>query len=738
MKQQAFELLSPGIEPAPTGKGSSLGHYVQKHLQAHRQDLGSLFAAAATHPLNVKAHGAIGDGVNDETAAIAAADAEAFVTGRAVLIPAGTFLVTSNLEISSPLIIAPGGVIKVGNSPELIAGWSNNPEGADPNWDYETFASSGNAISSAINSSVAGKAGTNAIAFDSAKTYRVTTNVTKVSGEMPVNRIAGTAMATAATDIGILYELMGDEEMVVSPIAGQTRLWLYNNSTNGSWSATTSCKEIVTLEILGAFTFSTRMQCFDCSDGGKVVFGQEVNTSASGISSVFPEWFGAARDHSTDCWFAFQRALESRVMDNAATSERFNSGTVSLASGQYACKSTIKIVGRHTNLEGQGWSTRILSTMGTHGILITAEPSTATGRAYGLQSRVSNLMMIGTTPAGQKAQGLITTRGGFFDALWITTYGEHGLYIAGPLNDATAVDSADEYVGDEVYDENRGIGTPSFGGGNYWTAQNCYLTSNAKDGLHAVSGDNNVGFVSHVYSGSNGRYAFYDRTGIQTTYINPGAEDNGTGAYRFLGAANRRLIIGGSLSDDQVHPNDDNFNTANTVLLHPVTGMDADANSVDPSFFYPISPGKTGVPKLRNHSYDGVTYIGSNFGSASDSDNDVLMCEKEDSGGSPSGNSKLSLTYLATNGGQWSWRTENSNQVLIMYPHDNTVSPNMIGIPLGTVIGTSTTVLLEGTGSPEGAQTASPGSMYLNRSGGANTSLYVKESGTGNTGWVAK
>jgi hypothetical protein len=42
-----------------------------------------------------------------------------------------------------------------------------------------------------------------------------------------------------------------------------------------------------------------------------------------------------------------------------------------------------------------------------------------------------------------------------------------------------------------------------------------------------------------------------------------------------------------------------------------------------------------------------------------------------------------------------------------------------------------------GAGSPEGAVTAPVGSLYSNTSGGASTSLYVKESGTGNTGWKA-
>lgn len=43
-----------------------------------------------------------------------------------------------------------------------------------------------------------------------------------------------------------------------------------------------------------------------------------------------------------------------------------------------------------------------------------------------------------------------------------------------------------------------------------------------------------------------------------------------------------------------------------------------------------------------------------------------------------------------------------------------------------------------GNGDPENVVTASVGSLFLRANGGANTTLYVKESGSGNTGWVAK
>jgi hypothetical protein len=50
----------------------------------------------------------------------------------------------------------------------------------------------------------------------------------------------------------------------------------------------------------------------------------------------------------------------------------------------------------------------------------------------------------------------------------------------------------------------------------------------------------------------------------------------------------------------------------------------------------------------------------------------------------------------------------------------------------------STAFISAGSGTPEGALTAPIGSLFLRLNGGANTTLYVKESGTGNTGWVAK
>lgn len=53
-------------------------------------------------------------------------------------------------------------------------------------------------------------------------------------------------------------------------------------------------------------------------------------------------------------------------------------------------------------------------------------------------------------------------------------------------------------------------------------------------------------------------------------------------------------------------------------------------------------------------------------------------------------------------------------------------------------IGSGGSTISSGSGSPEGVVTAAIGSLFLNTAGGTSTTLYVKTSGTGNTGWTAK
>jgi hypothetical protein len=59
------------------------------------------------------------------------------------------------------------------------------------------------------------------------------------------------------------------------------------------------------------------------------------------------------------------------------------------------------------------------------------------------------------------------------------------------------------------------------------------------------------------------------------------------------------------------------------------------------------------------------------------------------------------------------------------------------GVSLKNNSGTEVSKILWGSGTPEAAVTAPVGSLFLRSDGGTDTTLYIKESGTGNTGWAA-
>ena len=60
-----------------------------------------------------------------------------------------------------------------------------------------------------------------------------------------------------------------------------------------------------------------------------------------------------------------------------------------------------------------------------------------------------------------------------------------------------------------------------------------------------------------------------------------------------------------------------------------------------------------------------------------------------------------------------------------------------IAAPVSAQITVGPCEILSGSGSPEGVLTARQCALYVRTDGGTSTSLYVKETGTGNTGWVA-
>ena len=85
-------------------------------------------------------------------------------------------------------------------------------------------------------------------------------------------------------------------------------------------------------------------------------------------------------------------------------------------------------------------------------------------------------------------------------------------------------------------------------------------------------------------------------------------------------------------------------------------------------------------------------------------------------------------------------RKTTSGTAVALYFDNNLVGGlNVTAAGLNLTLDAALNILLvHGAGTPEGVVTAGVGSLFLRNDGGATTTLYVKTSGTGNTGWTAK
>lgn len=95
--------------------------------------------------------------------------------------------------------------------------------------------------------------------------------------------------------------------------------------------------------------------------------------------------------------------------------------------------------------------------------------------------------------------------------------------------------------------------------------------------------------------------------------------------------------------------------------------------------------------------------------------------------------SSLGITMGATTSGQTIDFYASSTTLLLQMTNGVVVVAGKLA--MGSITGPTWSV---GSGTPEAALTAPIGSIFTRTDGGASTTLYVKESGTGNTGWVAK
>lgn len=102
--------------------------------------------------------------------------------------------------------------------------------------------------------------------------------------------------------------------------------------------------------------------------------------------------------------------------------------------------------------------------------------------------------------------------------------------------------------------------------------------------------------------------------------------------------------------------------------------------------------------------------------------------------GTGTGTAKFNIDVITAGGG-----VEGSAVNIAVYNENLSVNfKGDVDIDGAATVSATSATINSGSGSPEGVLTAPVGSTFTRTNGGANTSLYVKETGAGNTGWAAK
>lgn len=300
----------------------------------------------------------------------------------------------------------------------------------------------------------------------------------------------------------------------------------------------------------GYFYYSAGSAATD--NGGTVIqptvgSGRWLRVLTAGVYNV--KEFGATGDGVTDDYAEIQAAINAIP---AGASGEF-AATVYVPAGTYRTTQMITITRRGLIFCGAGGGingpTVIRPDAGVNGILVTATggppPDT-----YGLWAIIRDL---GVWAAGKTTQacGVSMTRTARLENVWIQDFATDGVYIQSPST-AVVIDPAlDDANGSQFFTEPGG----GYGGTNGWTLINCIIQTCGRDGLHAMGGDSNSGYVENCTINANGRFGILDQTQISTTYVGCLLELNVYGAVRHIVPIARVTYLGGSIFDEGNGPN---------------------------------------------------------------------------------------------------------------------------------------------------------------------------------------
>lgn len=291
------------------------------------------------------------------------------------------------------------------------------------------------------------------------------------------------------------------------------------------------------------------------------------------------------------------------------------------------------------------------------------------------------------------------------------------------------------------------VGLDGAGNCNFWHLDHVLSKSNSRYGLHVHSNtggapDANAGRADMVDCANNTSHGIYVRNALRNTFTalltegNTGdglrvdtpalencfvggdfSEGNGGDDIHVVAGASRNIFIGcGVLAAEFID------NGTETIVLTPNKAFKMHSAILGAILTNGVGPAFAGNSAYMALSADGTERIRVGWQNAAVAVGLVPAQVLADT-------SALRLVSRDTAGAIVEIRAGSAIPVAGVF--------SAAGFHPGAATAASP-VITSGAGSPEGVVTASVGSFYLRTNGGAGTSVYVKESGAGNTGWVGK
>lgn len=223
--------------------------------------------------------------------------------------------------------------------------------------------------------------------------------------------------------------------------------------------------------------------------------------------------------------------------------------------------------------------------------------------------------------------------------------------------------------------------------------------------------DNTVSYlVAQTNAGYGVRMSAYARNNV---ILKSYTESNTTGEGIIEANATQNVVFASSRAVTLGNGWTNSGGNSNLLLIH-ASGIGQDGN-------FNSSPWLWGA-EFYARTTGAAAYIG---GYVDANDLPAWMKIEKDS---TSGTKMTFATRTTGVGVEDKVQIDNAGRVFLLKPTQ--------GVYFGTT--TASPAIFSGAGTPEAAVTAPVGSLFLRTDGGAGTSLYVKQTGTGNTGWVGK